>query len=323
MISTQNIAFIFLTCLFVKTSYAQEPAVNASVDKNIIKPGERIVLSIELNYRAGNGKYVSVEWPEIADTITKQIEVISSSKTDTLIKETSGVFNFTQKKLLTITSFDAGKQVIPPFNFIIKSDGDSISTQPIIIDVEDVVVDTTKDIKDIKSVFVVDYSWKDWFKEHQKEIITRLIAGIILIIIIYLIVRFMRGKEIKNAPLPPVKRVPAHIIALARLDELKNEKLWQQGKTKQYYITLTDIVREYIENRFRLQAMEQTTDEILISFRNVAIDEESKGKLKQILVLSDLVKFAKEQPLHTENELSLGNAYDFVNGTKREEELNA
>ena len=79
-----------------------------------------------------------------------------------------------------------------------------------------------------------------------------------------------------------------------------------------------DEINEFIENRFKIQALEQTTDEILYGFRNVSIDEDSRLKLKQLLILSDLVKFAKEQPLPNENELSLSNAYDFVKGTMRE-----
>ena len=115
-------------------------------------------------------------------------------------------------------------------------------------------------------------------------------------------------------------KIPAHIIAFGKLEILKGEKLWQEGKLKQYHSSLTDIVREYIENRYKIQALEQTTDEILWSFRNVAIDEESKTKLKRVLVVADLVKFAKEIPLPAENEMSLTNSYDFINGTKREEE---
>ena len=39
--------------------------------------------------------------------------------------------------------------------------------------------------------------------------------------------------------------------------------------------------------------------------------------LNQLLVLSDLVKFAKEQPLANENEMSLINAIEFVQNTKQ------
>ncbi len=139
-----------------------------------------------------------------------------------------------------------------------------------------------------------------------------------MLIIIYLIVKYL----IKSKPpivAVNIPKIPAHIIAFEKLEKLKQEKLWQEGKLKLYHITLSEIVREYIENRFKIQALEQTTDEILFGFRNLAIDDESRIKLKQILILSDLVKFAKEQPSPNENEMSLTNAFDVVKGTMREE----
>ena len=47
----------------------------------------------------------------------------------------------------------------------------------------------------------------------------------------------------------------------------------------------------------------------------------SKEKLQQLLMLSDLVKFAKQTPIEVEHQFTLQNAFDFVNGTKREEEV--
>ena len=67
--------------------------------------------------------------------------------------------------------------------------------------------------------------------------------------------------------------------------------------------------------------MEQTTAEILNGFRNVAIDAESKERLRNVLILGDLVKFAKEQPTALENESSMSDTNDFIMGTKRDEEI--
>jgi hypothetical protein len=57
-----------------------------------------------------------------------------------------------------------------------------------------------------------------------------------------------------------------------------------------------------------------------LAFRSQVIDQVSKDKLKQVLTLSDLVKFAKLSPVEQEHVLSLQNAFDFVNGTKRDDE---
>jgi len=92
---------------------------------------------------------------------------------------------------------------------------------------------------------------------------------------------------------------------------------------KEYYTRLTDIIRIYIEERFNVPAMEQTTFEILSDFREnkTLLDDNSYKGLKDILELADLVKFAKLTPLPDDNHLSLNSAYLFVQHTKIEETI--
>jgi hypothetical protein len=92
--------------------------------------------------------------------------------------------------------------------------------------------------------------------------------------------------------------------------------LWQQEQYKQYYIELTDILRDYIEKRYKVQAHEQTTDELLTSLSSKDMPQQARVKLKEILVLADLVKFAKEKPLPADNELTMEKAISFVELTK-------
>ena len=94
-----------------------------------------------------------------------------------------------------------------------------------------------------------------------------------------------------------------------------------EGQIKEYYSSISDAVRLYIEGRFGVNALELTTDEIVKAFRSQVVDPMSKEKLQQLLVLSDFVKFAKQIPIEQEHALALQNAFDFVNGTKREEEM--
>jgi len=103
---------------------------------------------------------------------------------------------------------------------------------------------------------------------------------------------------------------------MKELDEIKQQKLWQQGRNKEYYTLLTDTLRKYMVNRFGINAMEMTSGEILELIRLESEANSSYNSLKQILELADFVKFAKLHPLPDENELSLMNAYLFVNQTK-------
>ena len=310
---------ILLFVILCAPSYlsAQEAKVTATLDSNTIQIGQQVKLQLSIQYRVDKGKQVKISWPQITDTIRKEVEVVGQSKIDTVINK-SDPFLFTQSKILYITSFDSGYWAIPPFKFIVNTDTNGILTQPLLLQVSTVAVDTTIAIKTIKPPYEEKYTWLDWLKDNMIVIYVGLTAIISIIIIIFMIRYFRKTK-------PPMvfveaPKIPAHVIAIEKLEKLTSEQLWQNGKLKQYHIAITDILREYIENRFKIQALEQTTDEILLGFRNIAIDDESRKKLKQILILGDLVKFAKELPLPNENEMSMQNSYDFINGTKRENE---
>jgi len=117
---------------------------------------------------------------------------------------------------------------------------------------------------------------------------------------------------------PIIKEIiPAHITALAALQKLKEEAIWKEGFYKEFYSILSEILREYLEKRYGLFALELTTDEIIVTLKSVSIDSDSKSRLKQVLFLSDMVKFAKEIPIAPENEQSINNAILFVESTKQ------
>lgn len=147
-----------------------------------------------------------------------------------------------------------------------------------------------------------------------------LLGAIFLAVIIFLLMIYLRKKTGLLSALPEVK-LPPFEIALAKLENIKNEKLWQQNRHKEYHSELTDVLREYIELNFLVPAMEMTSDEILGQLNSLRKeDKESYNALQQILQLADLVKFAKWNAGTEEHELSLTNAFYFVNQTKIEEE---
>ncbi len=62
--------------------------------------------------------------------------------------------------------------------------------------------------------------------------------------------------------------------------------------------------------------MEQTSDEIFAGLKHLDIAEPDRNGLRQVLKLADLVKFAKENPLSTDNEQSMDNAISFIKNTQ-------
>lgn len=156
-----------------------------------------------------------------------------------------------------------------------------------------------------------------------KEIMPIIIAILLVVAVIFASIYFYklwkknRGLNIKDIFSKPEIVLPAHILALNRFEELRLKRLCQNGRNKEYYSELSDILREYLFNRFNLTAIEMTTDEILSSINSFEeIDDNSIGLLDYVLKSSDLVKFAKYIPDNFIDDKCLKNAISFVNNTK-------
>lgn len=300
-----------MLALLAGNTRAQQIKATASLDSANILLGDQVKLFLEIDHP----KSVDVTFPQVPDTITGFIEVLGLTAIDTFEGDKADYIK--QIRSYTITCFDSGSYRIPPYWFGINADGniDSVPSNGVTLNVYSMQIDTTKGPTDIKMPYGAPLTLKE---------VTPYILGVILIgaIIFFLLYSIKRKK--KNKPLfvlPKKPKLPPHVVALRELDRIKDEKIWQKGKKKLYYSELTDTLRTYIEERFEIRAMEQVTDETLKSFRQQKglINDKTLSNLSQILQLADLVKFAKYEPLPDDDNLSLVNAYFFVNETKKEE----
>jgi hypothetical protein len=290
---------------------AQKIQARAVIDSTNILIGDQINLRIELD----QPKNVNIEFPVIGDSLSATVEVVGRSALDTFQLDEQEQIKIVQN--LTITSFDSGKQVVPPFYFKLKYDEleQTIETLPAEFFVHSMPIDTTKGPVDIKRPYGAPVT----LKEVSPYILGAILIGALLFFLFYYIQQKRKNKPIFGKPAKP--KEPPHVIALRELDRIKEEKLWQTEQIKTYYSMVSDTLRTYIEDRFNIPAMEYTTDETTRAFEanKSLISSESFKELKNILSLSDLVKFAKYHPLPDDHNLTLMNAYFFVNQTKIED----
>ena len=113
--------------------------------------------------------------------------------------------------------------------------------------------------------------------------------------------------------------MPAHELAIDKLEKLKLQSLWQKGEFKRYYSELSEIIRNYIEDGLGTPAMEIPTKDIIEQLYRKGIDTNA---LKILLTRADLAKFAKAKPIDIENKESYEIALDFVHKTKPTEQTN-
>ena len=294
---------IIIICYLCVNSFAQQVNFSATIDKDSILIGDHINLIL----KAEIDKSIKYTWPALADTFSN-FEIVERAKIDT----SNNAGNVLLQQYIVVTSFESGSQVLPPFQLLYAEKNDTTQkaafTNALKVDVYTVPVDTTAAIKDIKAPVKVPLT--------LAEILPYLLALIPLLILAWALYYWFKNKGKMEVKGEPVVYITPYDEAIKNLRKLEKEKLWQNGEIKKYYSELSDILRIYLEKQFHVNAMEQTTDDILIGIVNKPEIKNHQRLLKQVLSTSDLVKFAKYQPLPDENSLSLKNSYDFVQQTK-------
>jgi hypothetical protein len=291
--------------------------LNVKLDTNVMWIGDQTKFTMEASYP----KDVDVVFPVFSDTIIEKLEILAVGKPDTVIVDDVIKLIHTY----TVTSFDSGWYEIPPLDFGIKwpnSEGlDTASSNPVYFGIMTMPLDTANAdaITDIKAPLGAPISFKE---------IAPYLGGLLAYLLVFFLAYVIYKRYFKKEPIFVKKekpKEPAHLIAFRSLESLKAEKLWQSGNNKAYQSGLTDIVRTYIENRYFIPAMEQTTDEIRKALMELSeVEQGLKSELFEVLSRADFVKFAKATTTPDENEKSIEFVYRFVEKTKFEqrEEVN-
>lgn len=298
---------IFLNILFIlfATNLLAQENVRATLDSTAILIGDQVGLSLSIS-QADAIQQPSVNLDPLK--AVEKVEIINEGVWDTLNIMGNRVF---QKEII-LTSFDSGYYFIPSLVINYKKNGTNVSraTNKLALTVNTIPTGGAElDLAPIKPIIEEPLKFQD--------ILPYLLAVLALLGIGFGFWKYRQGKTQEALPPPlPVIR-PAHEIAFQKLEDLKSAKLWQQGKVKAYQSKLTHIVREYLENRFDIQALEQTSDQILRDLKRSDIEETHRHQLQEMFTMADLVKFAKAEPPVDANAKLMEYAEGFVRKTKK------
>ena len=292
-------------CIDIKS----QVVVSADIDSVQMFIGQQAKLSIQ----AIQPKDYTLQFPVFSDTIITNLELVSTLKPDTLQLDNERL-QVTNSYI--VTSFDSALLYMPGFDIIV---GEEVyTTNPLSIKIVDMPIDTTQQaITDIKDVYNPPIDWMFYFTIAGSIFLALLLLTLVLYLVNkYLKSRKNKGEEVVVEPIDPRK---AHEIAYEELETLRQKQLWQSQQFKSYYTELTEILRRYISNRYDIDAMEQTSDDIVTEFRRNKELKEKKEEIKllsDVLQVADLVKFAKWQPLPDECERSFHQVTQFIDKTK-------
>lgn len=212
---------------------------------------------------------------------------------------------------LRLSAFNLGNLTLPPLRFevwtregarVFTSDPHSIeviATLP-----EDVAREGAelRDIRPPEAVAVPSYA-----------VLWILLGALAAAALAYLAWRWWRRPRAAKAPATPPQ--PLDVRTRDALRALARENLPAQGRIKEFYVRLSEIVRAHVGERFGVEALECTSSELLAALSRLITPGARPDGLDEFLSDSDLVKFARAQRTPDDCARALDFAYLLVTRT--------
>ncbi len=310
----RDILFTILFLIFNATAIAQEPTIiaTATVDKTEVNIGDKLRYTIKVDYASG----VTVTFPDFGEHLAGfTIKDYGTGKPKNMRNS-----RIVQEQWYILDTYTTGSYTIP--SATIKYNEPSgeereVKTPELHIEVKSVMKEgeDASNIKDIKPPVNIPVSYRKLY----------LWGGIPFGILVcggaasWLLLKRKRN----GISSVLIKRSPDE-IAYDALDALSKSDLITKGQVKEYYFSLSNIVRHYIENRFQLMAPERTTEEFLVEMSNAdsrggvttPLQDKHKQLIKSFLRHCDLVKFARYNPDGPEIKDAFDSALRLVDETK-------
>lgn len=300
------VKYLVITISIIALSFyslnSQTISARAFTDKSEYQVGDYINYTIEISHNHD----LIVFKPALSE-YAKDVDVIRTD--EPIVEETQGA-----KKIIyrfIISKYDSADVTIPsiPILYHLGKDTTSltVATNTVQFIVRTLPVNTTLEIKDVKPPIVIPMD--------LLTILLILITILLLILLGLYLYRRNQKKKQKRVERKKVYIIPPHVKALTELRALEDKKLWQQGLIKEYHTGITEIIRRYFEDRFKILALESSTTEIMDQLTRVVLPKEIYKTVNDFLNNADLVKFAKYKPLPAVNEEMMKQAVDIVENT--------
>lgn len=299
---TRRLTSLLLPALLCMAGLAHaQVGAKATIDSTSVLVGGQRHIRLSVNFAPG----VRLLEPGVAVVDTSEaIELLSVSPWDTLSQTSQAII---LEKDILITAWDSGYFAIPaiPVPYEIQGKTDTVFTRSIPFTSTLAPSDTIA-LQPIKPIIEEPVKVEDF-----APYLIGLLAFAALLAIAW---RWFRKRKIQQ-PIPqqPIVEIPPHAIALEKLEQLEQAQLWQKGQVKAYHTQLTYILREFLEKRFHILALESTSQEIAAQLKDLVSDE-LRQNITGLLLTSDMVKFAKAEPPEEVHQRLLEEARAFVKG---------
>lgn len=283
-----------------------EVSVESRLNKSVVTIGEQVLYEVIVRHKREIDVTMPPQGINLGGFEIRAFNEIDPVTIDGLVE---------RKVEYVIAAYDTGTYFIPPTGVLYMT-SDSVQnvllTDAVAIRVVSILTGDMEDIIDIKDPLELLFNWN--------TIILLSVIGFVVIVLGVLGYLYYRQKK-RGKPLFEWKKVPdvpAHIEALESLKALSESSLLADGKVKEYYVLLSDILRLYLQKRYFKPFLEMTTTQTIAVLTEESLEEGILPKIELLLDDCDIVKFAKFLPAEEDHKSSLQTAYDIVEQTKIE-----
>jgi hypothetical protein len=212
-----------------------------------------------------------------------------------------------------LSTFTTGDYIIPPVPVVFQMPDKSAKVmlaEAVPIKVKSLIENAgdSADIRPVKAPY-----------EFKRNYVPYIIAGGVLLLFLAgaLIWWRMRKREAEAAL---IDTRPPWEIAYEKLALLQTSPLLLDARYKEFYVELTEIVREFLGRIYKINVLDMTTEEFLDQYRGMTLPEDLFEQTSALLTHADLVKFAKYVPERIRADGDFETAHAIVNLVRAEEE---
>ncbi|MCD6326586.1 hypothetical protein J7M28_03385 [bacterium] len=282
--------FVTLICclvLLIACFARADISARASVDKKSVKLGEQFDLTLQIVHDKGYKAH-----PPSAGETLGDFHVVKSTRKEATLPDGRETITYEY----TLAGFRLHRATIAsievPFEDPTGRSG-LLETEPLGITMAGTAPEEATDIKDIRDLVPIEARMALWLK---------ILIGLAAVLVAFFIARFLMAKrKPAEEPLETIE-LPASEVALAAIKRLVESDLLFEGKHKEFYFALSEIMRKFITRRLKFPADDMTMTEIEYQMRGNPISGDFARTTLEVLRFSDLAKFAKLIPSDDETD---------------------
>ena len=209
----------------------------------------------------------------------------------------------------TLITFDSARLDLPPLTVRLHL-GETAQTNPLQLTV--VPTAAVADVSTMAAIRDIERSATNWLDYWPWAV-----GGLVVLLVLR---RLLRRK--KKVPLPVAvvaaapPPAPIHAEALQKITLLERKRLWEKDQIKEHYAELSLIVREYLEKRYGVPALESTTMEIEQMLKTTDFPRTLNLAIQDLLSKADLAKYAQASPPAAFHEKAIEKARAMIQETK-------